>query len=92
MATPVHGALSSFIAKTVEFNKKVETLIAKGNPDAIAWAKKVGLKHLHATGYGCHEGCLNGITYRPDPDARSWRPVLPGTTGRPQAIHEEEEE
>lgn len=26
------------------------------------WAARMGIKHIHSLGWGCHEGCTDGLT------------------------------
>lgn len=40
-----------------------------GTPNALAWAKRVGLTHWHAIGFGCGSRCLVGVGEQLDPEA-----------------------
>lgn len=40
-----------------------------GTPNALAWAKRVGLTHWHAIGFGCGPRCLAGVGEQLDPEA-----------------------
>lgn len=30
--------------------------------EAREWAARLGIKHIHSIGWGCHEGCTDGLT------------------------------
>lgn len=37
-------------------------------PEALAWAKRMGLTHWHSIGFGCGPNCLKGIGKELDPE------------------------
>ena len=72
MTTTISKNLSDFLSGASDFNRRIGMKLRAREPRALEWAARVNLRHWHEIGWGCGPGCLDGIKYVPDPDARSW--------------------
>lgn len=64
----VGGDPYTTIQGQIKQRKDMAEKLKNKDPDAVAWAKRVGLSHWHEIGWGCDENCLKGIGEQIDYD------------------------
>ncbi len=69
----INEAVNKALAREQRVRRRMTGELRKGTVTGLNWARKRGLTHWHAVGFGCSPTCLKGVGEKLDPEFHTKR-------------------